>query len=86
MDGTALAFAEGAFGTARARTANSLIRPQLTQEEILNYFVERETSGFVEGFNNRLKVLKRRCYCIFNVDHLFQRISLDLDAARILGA
>jgi transposase len=56
------------------------------KEEILNYFVERETSGFVEGLNNRLKVLKRRCYGIFNVGHLFQRISLDLDAARIPGA
>jgi transposase len=29
--------------------------------EIPNYFVARETSGFVEGFNNKIKVLKRRC-------------------------
>jgi transposase len=26
-------------------------------KEILNYFVAHETSGFVEGFNNRIKVL-----------------------------
>lgn len=47
-------------------------------EEITNYFVERQTSGFVEGFNNRLKVLKRRCYGIFDVKRIFQRLTLDL--------
>jgi transposase len=46
--------------------------------EIANYFVERENSGFVEGFNNRIKVLKRRCYGIVERTHLYQRISLDL--------
>lgn len=48
-------------------------------EEITNYFVDRASSGFVEGLNNKLKVLKRRCYGIFNRDHLFQRIYLDLE-------
>ena len=47
-------------------------------EEITNYFIDRANSGFVEGLNNKLKVLKRRCYGIFNRDHLFQRIYLDL--------
>lgn len=47
-------------------------------EEITNYFVERANSGFVEGFNHKIKVLKRRCYGIFNLKHLFQRIYLDL--------
>jgi transposase len=47
-------------------------------EEITNYFIQRENSGFVEGFNNKVKVLKRRCYGIFNLKHLFQRIYLDL--------
>lgn len=46
--------------------------------EIANYFVLRESSGFVEGFNNRIKVLKRRCYGIVNRKHLFGRISLDI--------
>lgn len=46
--------------------------------EISNYFVKRENSGFVEGFNNRIKVLKRRCYGIIDRKHLYQRISLDL--------
>lgn len=47
-------------------------------DEITNYFIERQTSGFVEGFNNRIKVLKRRCFGIFDVKHLFQRLTLDL--------
>ena len=34
-------------------------------EEITNFFVHRENSAFVEGFNNKVKVLKRRCYGIF---------------------
>jgi transposase len=45
--------------------------------EITNYFVDRNSSGFVEGFNNKIKVLKRRCYGIFNLTHLFQRIVID---------
>jgi transposase len=47
-------------------------------DDIANYFIARHTSGFVEGFNNKLKVIKRRCYGIVNVTHLFQRIQLDL--------
>jgi transposase len=46
-------------------------------EEITNYFQGRQTSGFVEGFNNRVKVLKRRCDGIFNVGSLCQRLTLD---------
>ena len=48
-------------------------------EEIANYFVARQTSGFVEGLNNKIKVLKRRCYGITNTNHLFQRVCLDLN-------
>ena len=51
-------------------------------DEIANYFINRDTSGFVEGFNNKIKVLKRRCYGIFNIQHLFQRIFLDLEGYR----
>ena len=54
-------------------------------EEITNFFVDRANSGFVEGFNNKLKVLKRRCYCIFNVNNLFRRIYLDLEGYRRFG-
>ena len=55
-------------------------------EEITNYFIQRENSGFVEGFNNKVKVLKRRCYGIFNLQHLFQRIYLDLHGYRLFSA
>jgi len=54
-------------------------------KEILNYFVERETSGFVEGFNNKIKVLKRRSYGLTNLAHLFQRIYLDLEGYRLFA-
>jgi transposase len=47
-------------------------------DEIANYFLDRQTSGFVEGLNNKIKVIKRRCYGILHVKHLFQRIYLDL--------
>ena len=30
-------------------------------DEITNYFVARKNSGFVEGLNNKIKVIKRRC-------------------------
>jgi transposase len=48
-------------------------------QPILNYFDERVTSGFVEGLNNKIKVLKRRCYGIKKVSTLFQRLWLDLE-------
>lgn len=47
-------------------------------DEIANYFLDGQTSGFVEGFNNRVKVLKRPCYGIFNIQHIFQRLTLDV--------
>ena len=49
------------------------------RDEITNYFLARHNSGFVEGLNNKIKVLKRRCYGIFNLSHLFQRLFLDLE-------
>jgi transposase len=55
-------------------------------EEITDYFILRENSGFVEGFNNKVKVLKRRCYGIFNLKHLFQRIYLDLHGYHLFAA
>jgi len=54
-------------------------------DEITNYFLDRETSGFQEGFNNKIKVLKRRCYEMTNMTHLFQRIWLDLEGFRLFG-
>jgi len=54
-----------------------LVTVETRLDTITNYFLERLTSGFVEGFNNRVKVLKRRCYGIFDVEQIFQRLSLD---------
>lgn len=50
--------------------------------EITNYFIDRANSGFVEGLNNKVKVLKRRCYGLYNLHHFFQRIFLDLEGYR----
>jgi transposase len=49
---------------------------------IANYFINHQTSSFVEGLNNKLKVLKRRCYGLRNVTRFFQRITLDLEGYR----
>jgi transposase len=54
-------------------------------DEITHDFQGRQTSGFVEGFNNRVKVLTRRCYGIFNVGRLFQRLTLDLHGYQLFG-
>lgn len=54
-------------------------------EEITNYFLERLSSGFVEGLNNKIKTLKRRCYGIPNVTTLFQRLYLDLEGYRVFS-
>lgn len=52
---------------------------KLRIDEITNYFTDRKTGGFVEGMNNKIKVIKRRCYGIFNIRHLFQRIFIDIE-------
>jgi transposase len=47
---------------------------------ITNSFITRSSSGWVEGLNNKIKVLKRRSYGIKNLDNPFRRIWLDLRA------
>lgn len=54
------------------------------KNEISNYFIDRNSSGFAEGLNNKIKVLKRRCYGIFNVKSLFQRLHLDVSGYDVL--
>ncbi|MBK1646832.1 hypothetical protein CKO25_19780, partial [Thiocapsa imhoffii] len=53
--------------------------------EITNYFVNRQTSGFVKRLNNQFKVLKRRCYGITYLAHLYQRVYLDLNGYARFG-
>jgi transposase len=52
------------------------------RDHITNYFIRRETSGFVEGLNNKIKAIKRRCYGIYNLGRLFQHIWLDVQGRR----
>lgn len=54
-------------------------------DEILNYFIHRHNSGFVEGLNNKVKVLKRRCYGILIRENLFKRLHLDLQGYRMFS-
>lgn len=45
----------------------------------------KKFSGFVEGFNNKVKALKRRAYGLYNLKHLFQKIYLDLQGYRLFA-
>jgi len=49
---------------------------QLWREQILNYFDHPYTNGFLEGKNNRIKVIKRTAYGYRNQANLRQRIML----------
>ena len=62
-----------------------LVTVETRLDIITNYFLERLTSGFVEGFNNKVKVLKRRCYGIFDVEQIFQRLTLDTKGFQLFG-
>ena len=52
---------------------------------ILNFFKHRLTSGFVEGLNTKIRVLTRRCFGLFNLQHFFQRLWLDVEGYRVLA-
>ena len=49
------------------------------EKYILSYFDGRHSSGFVEGLNNKIRVLRRRCYGLFNLERWFQRLIIDLE-------
>ena len=49
---------------------------RLWREEILNYFDYPYTNGFLEGKNNRIKVIKRMAYGYRNPANFRQRILL----------
>lgn len=66
------------ISTVELNCFNRFIKTLNTYIDVIsNYFIERNSSGFVEGFNNRVKVLKRRCYGLAKRVRLFQRIILD---------
>jgi transposase len=52
------------------------------QEEILNYFEARQTSGPVEGINNKARVILKRAYGLRSADSLWTRLILDLNRAK----
>ena len=52
------------------------------QEEILNYFEARQTSGPVEGINNKARVILKRAYGLKSADSLWTRLILDLNRAK----
>jgi len=52
------------------------------QDQILAYFDKRETSGVVEGINNKARVITKRCYGIKSAESLWTRLILDLNRAR----
>ena len=51
------------------------------QEQILNYFESGQTSGVVEGINNKARVVTKRAYGIKSADTLWTRMMLDLNRA-----
>ena len=55
------------------------------RDEICNDFNGRHSSGFVEGLNNKLNVIKRRCYGLLDPVRLFQRIQLDLEGEALFA-
>jgi transposase len=54
------------------------------QEEILNYFDAGQTSGPVEGINNKARVIVKRAYGLKSADSLWTRLILDLNRAKDL--
>jgi transposase len=52
------------------------------QEEILNYFDAHQTSGPVEGINNKARVIVKRAYGLKSADSLWTRLVLDLNRAK----
>lgn len=56
------------------------------QDEILNYFAGRHTSGPVEGINNKARVITKRAYGLKSASSLWTRLVLDLNlAAEAIG-
>lgn len=54
------------------------------EENILNYFTHRISSGPVEGLNNKIKVIKRRGFGFRNIKNFAKRVFLDINYKPIL--
>ncbi|MFT6834630.1 MAG: transposase [Francisellaceae bacterium] len=53
--------------------------------QIVNFAKFRKNSGFVEGLNNKVKVMKRRYYGLGSVETYCQRLWLDLKGNAAYG-
>ncbi len=53
------------------------------KDGILAYFDRRETSGVVEGLNNKARVITRRSYGLKSAESLWRRLLLDVN--RVVG-
>lgn len=42
--------------------------------ELCNYFINRTTSGVMEGINNRIKLIKRQAYGFVNFENFRARL------------
>ena len=68
---------------SRLTCDDPFVRPlEKWQEEIAHSFRARHNRGWGEGLNNKIKVLKRRGYGLFNLSPLFQRLLLDLEGSQ----
>jgi transposase len=52
------------------------------EQAILNYFDAHQTSGVVEGINNKARVITKRAYGLKSADSLWTRLILDLNRAK----
>jgi transposase len=62
---------------------NTFVRTfEAWDQEILNYFEARQTSGPVEGLNNKARVILKRAYGLKAADSLWTRLILDVNRAK----
>jgi transposase len=71
--------------SGRAEFARLLGTSKRWRGEITTDCLGRQTSGFVEGFNTRVQVLKRRCDGICTVGRLVQRLTRDVHGYQRFG-
>ena len=73
------------FETKGFNPFTSFIKTYINFEEnILNYFTNRISSGPVEGLNNKIKVIKRRGFGFRNIANFAKRLFLDINYKPIL--
>lgn len=64
---------------------NFLSASEKHTEEITDYFTGRLTGGSAEGSDNKIRVIRHRCYGISDITHLFRRIFTDTEGYSLFG-